>query len=286
VYGTYDEAVADISFVVCTTAKKRSAKVDYIPAPRLAQFIADKSAVTGKIAVVFGSEESGLPNEILLKANVGVTIPMATGYPSLNLSQAVMTIAYECSAGAERVRPAGVENGTPCKAAKEDKQLEKKGTLDGTERENPQLEEYGIPGTAEREGQPVEENGIPGTAERKGQPVEENGIPGTAERMSSDKIDRITPGEAEGSGRTGELHKQPDESNLPESAARNRQKQESATWQQLQERTTGILQEAGIHPPTPLYHRIIERMSMMKASDARLVHSVTARIQELLKKSV
>lgn len=182
VYDTFDEAVADISFVICTTAKKRSAKVDYIPAPRLAQFIADKSAVTGKIAVVFGTEESGLPNHILLKANVGVTIPMATGYPSLNLSQAVMTIAYELSAGAERVSS--------------------------------------------------------------------------------------------------------DESTLPKEPARNQKKQESATWQQLQERTTEILQEAGIHPPTPLYHRIIERMSMMEASDARLAHSVTSRILELIKKAV
>ena len=204
VFDTYDEAVADISFVICTTAKKRSAKVDYIPAPRLTQFIADKSAVTGKIAVVFGSEESGLPNEILLKANVGVTIPMATEYPSLNLSQAVMTIAYECSAGAERVSSEGEESGTP--------------------------------------------------------------------------------GGAERSGPEGELKKLPDERSLPEEPARKQKKQESATWQQLQERTTEILQEAGIHPPTPLYHRIIERMSMMKASDARLAHSVTARIMNLLKK--
>jgi tRNA/rRNA methyltransferase len=201
VFGTYDEAVADISFVICTTAKKRSAKVDYIPAPRLAQFIAEKTAITGKIAIVFGSEESGLPNEILLKANVGVTIPMATGYPSLNLSQAVMTIAYECSAGAERVGPAGAEGASPA----------------------------------------------------------------------------------------GELHQQHIDSDLPEErriqkeAIHGQKKQESATWEQLQERTTAILQSAGIHPPTPLYHRIIERMSIMKASDARLAHSVTARIMELLR---
>ncbi|MCA1746914.1 MAG: hypothetical protein LC655_04400, partial [Bacteroidales bacterium] len=144
------------------------------------------------------------PNHILLKANVGVTIPMATGYPSLNLSQAVMTIAYECSAGAERVSSEGEESGTP--------------------------------GGAKKSGPEREESGTPGGAKRSG----------------------------------------------PE-PARNQKKQESATWQQLQERTTEILQEAGIHPPTPLYHRIIERMSMMEASDARLVHSVTSRIMDLLK---
>lgn len=229
IFNTYDEAVADISFIICTTAKKRSAKVDYIPAPQLAQFIAEKSDVTGKIAIVFGSEESGLPSSILLKANVGVTIPMATGYPSLNLSQAVMTIAYECSAGAERVGSEGVSS-----------------------------EGINLEG---------EESGTPGEAERSGPEVEESGTPGGAER----------------SGPAGELKKLPDERCLPQEPARNQNKQENATWQQLQERTTEILQEAGIHPPSPLYHRIIERMSMMKASDARLVHSVTARILELLR---
>jgi hypothetical protein len=161
---------------------------------------------------VFGSEESGLPNEILLKANVGVTIPMATVYPSLNLSQAVMTIAYELSQGAERV-----------------------GSKDEKDRTS-------------------------GGADRAGSDVKDNGTRGSVERRSPGEEDE--PGEA---------------AKAPE--------QESATWQQLQERTNEILKEAGIHPPTPLYHRIIERMSMMKASDARLAHSVTSRIIELLKNS-
>jgi tRNA/rRNA methyltransferase len=228
VYDTYDEAVADISFVICTTAKKRSAKVDYIPAPRLAQFIADKSAVTGKIAIVFGSEESGLPNEILLKANVGVTIPMATEYPSLNLSQAVMTIAYECSAGAERVEPASEESNL--------------------------LDEPSAPLSIER---PLPEEQKSGT--KSGRQVEAPG-----DNTGNDRI-TDSPG--------------PESYNQPQETSQ----QPKETWLQLQERTTEILQEAGIHPPTPLYHRIIERMSMMKASDARLAHSVTARLINLLK---
>lgn len=233
VYASYDEAVADISFVICTTAKKRSAKVDYIPAPRLAQFIAGKSAVTGKIAIVFGSEESGLPNHILLKANVGVTIPMATGYPSLNLSQAVMTIAYELSAGAERVGSTGEE-----------------GVV-----------------SAGKEGE----------------------TPASSASVSSEVKEKRSPGGTEKSSPAGELHQQQgdsdltDERRLPKGSIHDQKNQEKATWQQLQERTTEILQEAGIRPPTPLYHRIIERMSMMKASDARLAHSVTSRIMDLLR---
>lgn len=223
VYGTFDEAVTDISFVICTTAKKRSAKVDYIPAPRLAQFIADKSAVTGKIAVVFGTEESGLPNHILLKANVGVTIPMATGYPSLNLSQAVMTIAYELSAGAERVVSEGEENETQ--------------------------------GRAERSGPAGEIN----------KQADENNLPDESFHDGENQDERKVPGEPADNHDTEPVSQSKD------------------TWQQLQERTNEILQQSGIQPPTPLYHRIIERMSMMKASDARLAHSVTARIMELLR---
>ncbi|MEX0982040.1 MAG: TrmH family RNA methyltransferase [Bacteroidales bacterium] len=223
VFDTYDEAVTDISFVICTTAKKRSAKVDYIPAPQLAQFIVAKSDVTGKIAIVFGSEESGLPNNILLKANVGVTIPMATGYPSLNLSQAVMTIAYECSTGAERIRSADEKYES---LAKPSAPSAGKKPLSGEEKIEKKLAEE----------------------------IE----------LSDEKKDAIKS----------------KNSLDPES-----QRQSHETWKELQERTSVILQEAGIHPPTPLYHRIIERMSMMKASDARLVHSVTSRIIKLLRNS-
>jgi TrmH family RNA methyltransferase len=223
VYDTYDNAIADISFVICTTAKRRSAKVDYIPAPQLARFIAGKSAVTGKIAVVFGSEESGLPNEILLKANVGVTIPMATEYPSLNLSQAVMTIAYELSAGAERIAP--------------------------VEEKLKMLLEPATP------------------------PILENQRDAGEKRSERYNIQKQFPDEKKDTVGSA---------NSPDPESENQSKE---TWQQLQERTSAILQEAGILPTTPLYHRIIERMSMMGASDARLVHSITARIMKLLRNS-
>jgi tRNA/rRNA methyltransferase len=170
VYNTYEEAVEDIDFVVCTTAKKKSAKVDYIPSDKLAAFLTQKQSLVKNIGVVFGSEESGLPNSILRSANAGVTIPMAIDYPSLNLSQAVMVIAYEL--------------------AKKDNSLS----------------------------------------------IEDS------------------------------------------------EEQEKETWQQLQQRTESILLEAGIKPATPLFHRIIERMSFMKAPDARLAHSISSKIADLVKK--
>lgn len=169
VYPTFDAAVGDIDFIVSTTAKMKSAKVDYISSCDLSQFLRDKREVTRKIGIVFGTEESGLPNTVLQRSNIGVTIPMNVLYPSLNLSQAVMIIAYELA-----------------------------------------------------------------------------------------KISPVTKKEKE-------------------------EKQAKETWSQLQERTSRILEESGIHASTPLYHRIIERMSFMKASDARLAHSLSSRILDKLK---
>jgi tRNA/rRNA methyltransferase/tRNA (cytidine32/uridine32-2'-O)-methyltransferase len=46
------------------------------------------------VALLFGREDRGLPNEALDRAQVHVTIP-TTGYASLNLAQAVMVALYE-----------------------------------------------------------------------------------------------------------------------------------------------------------------------------------------------
>jgi tRNA/rRNA methyltransferase len=50
-----------------------------------------------KVGILFGTEESGLPNQLILKSDLAMTIPMAGEYPSLNLAQSVMVTAYELS---------------------------------------------------------------------------------------------------------------------------------------------------------------------------------------------
>jgi tRNA/rRNA methyltransferase len=47
-----------------------------------------------KVGLVFGCEESGLTNAALQLCDLAVTIPTKTTYPSLNLAQAVMLMAY------------------------------------------------------------------------------------------------------------------------------------------------------------------------------------------------
>src|SRR5208337_2873469 len=55
----------------------------------------DAIAGANKIAIVFGREDRGLTNRELKLCQRLITIPTAPEYPSLNLAQAVMVVAYE-----------------------------------------------------------------------------------------------------------------------------------------------------------------------------------------------
>jgi len=92
------------SFIIGTTARlggdsnpRRNAVLS--PNLRTTQF------PPGKIAVLFGNEESGLTNEELSVCDFLVTIPTSEIYPSMNLSHAVSIIAYELSINLELSRP-------------------------------------------------------------------------------------------------------------------------------------------------------------------------------------
>ena len=95
VYDSFIDAVRDIDILTGTTAKDRTIKKDYIKPSELKDQIASKFELVQKAGIIFGTEESGLPNEILAHCDLVSTIPMKTNYPSLNLSQAVMLYAYE-----------------------------------------------------------------------------------------------------------------------------------------------------------------------------------------------
>jgi len=96
-FDDFDAAVTGLDLVVCTTAKARTAKHDYHSSRDLLALLNKKKEQLGKVGILFGTEESGLPNELVLKSDLAMSIPMAGTYPSLNLAQAVMVAAYELS---------------------------------------------------------------------------------------------------------------------------------------------------------------------------------------------
>lgn len=96
-FDSFEKATSDLDLIVATTAKTRAAKHEYHPVRELSKILEDKASLLGKVGITFGTEVSGLPNELLLKSDLAMTIPMASSYPSLNLAQAVMVTAYELS---------------------------------------------------------------------------------------------------------------------------------------------------------------------------------------------
>jgi TrmH family RNA methyltransferase len=93
VVDTLSEAVADSVLVVGTTRRKRHS-TPIIDPKQAAVEILDSSR-SGPVSILFGREDKGLTNEELTWCQILVTIPSSQSQPSLNLSQAVMVMAYE-----------------------------------------------------------------------------------------------------------------------------------------------------------------------------------------------
>ena len=92
-FASFDEAVADCVRAVGFTARRRAAKLRVID-PKAAAAELLELAGDGNVALVFGREDSGLPNDILDRVHASVTIP-TTEHASLNLAQAVLIGLYE-----------------------------------------------------------------------------------------------------------------------------------------------------------------------------------------------
>lgn len=97
-FESFDAAVADCVRVVGFTARRRAAKLRVID-PKVAAAELLDAVGDGNVAVVFGREDSGLPNDILDRVHAAVTIP-TTDHASLNLAQAALVALYELHLGA------------------------------------------------------------------------------------------------------------------------------------------------------------------------------------------
>ncbi len=94
VYQTLEEALADCSIVIGTSARIRSLSWPQIE-PRDFTGLLSDAPEGSKIAVVFGRERSGLSNAELGLCSQLVVIPSVSDFSSLNISAAVQVLAYE-----------------------------------------------------------------------------------------------------------------------------------------------------------------------------------------------
>ena len=96
VCGSIDEALHDCVFVAAMTARMRDISHEVLT-PREAMPLLAQHAAQQQVALLFGTEMSGLTNEEMGKSHVLVRIPANPQYSSLNLAAAVQVACYELS---------------------------------------------------------------------------------------------------------------------------------------------------------------------------------------------
>ncbi len=94
-YDSLDAALQDCSLALAMTARQRRNKRLYVEPRGAAADLVEAASKGSKVALVFGREDSGLPNEALDRCHALVTIPTNPEYSSLNLAQAVLLMLWE-----------------------------------------------------------------------------------------------------------------------------------------------------------------------------------------------
>ncbi len=94
-FATLEAAIADLHFLVATTARARDmVKPVVTPQAAIKQIRAHNHSGV-KTGILFGPERTGLDNEALSHADILCRVPLNPHFSSLNLAQAVLLFAYE-----------------------------------------------------------------------------------------------------------------------------------------------------------------------------------------------
>ena len=110
VFDTLADAIADCPHVYATTVRKRGVTKPVVTPDEAAREIHGQ---TGRSAIIFGPERSGLETEDVAVARKILTVPINPQFGSLNLAQAVILCAYEWSKQATLEQPTLTDLGVP-----------------------------------------------------------------------------------------------------------------------------------------------------------------------------
>ena len=95
VFPTLSEALAKEHVIVATTSARGRTRKQRLLTPREIAPIVNRYAANQKVSLVFGSERRGLNDKQLALCQYLVRIPTEPIFPTLNLAQAVLILAYE-----------------------------------------------------------------------------------------------------------------------------------------------------------------------------------------------
>lgn len=91
---TLNEALKSTSHAVAFTRRIGKLRKKHLDVKDGAALIR-KKATSGKVALVFGREDSGLSNDELRQCDTTINIPTSEKLPSINIAQSVIIAAYE-----------------------------------------------------------------------------------------------------------------------------------------------------------------------------------------------
>ena len=111
-----DDAIADCELVIGASARDRQLSWPQLTARQCGE---QAIAATGKVAILFGRESSGLTNDELQKCHYHVHIQANPDYSSLNIASAIQVIAYECRMAALAHTPDVASNKEPLAKAEQ-----------------------------------------------------------------------------------------------------------------------------------------------------------------------
>ncbi|MEM9010699.1 MAG: RNA methyltransferase [Pseudomonadota bacterium] len=105
-FETAEAALGDLSTIYATTARPRGL-TKRVLAPEAAMREARARMAEGeRVGLLFGPERAGLETAEIVRASAIVTVPVNPDFPSLNLAQCVLLLAYEWRRQGEAVEPA------------------------------------------------------------------------------------------------------------------------------------------------------------------------------------
>ncbi len=95
VFASLEEALADLHFVLATTARPRDMVKPVMSPKTAAADLLHRRREGQRCAILFGRESVGLRNDQVVLADAIVTAPVNPDFASLNLAQSVLLVAYE-----------------------------------------------------------------------------------------------------------------------------------------------------------------------------------------------
>ncbi len=119
IFETLSQAVADLNFLLATTARARDMEKTVLTAQEAMPLLVQRIKSGEKGGILFGCERTGLLNDELALADQLLTIPLNPAHTSLNLSQAVLLTGYEWLKAFQTSQPKP-EKSQPAMATKEE----------------------------------------------------------------------------------------------------------------------------------------------------------------------